>query len=401
MRNVKSIIKNFIGFMVVFLAILIWLPTIVKNVSDFFIAKEKVIIMDKETSSQHCIMTVFVHGTILKYVSPVTLMQVLKENKEYTSEQKGLLSSYKESLRSSGLYRLQPIQKKGFVPIVPVSDIEKKNKFYISSFTADLFRDVIHLAGNKEETDKKYFYTFGWSGHLNFESRYKASEVLYDGIIKERDRLIKETGLPVKIRIFAHSHGGNVALHLAELEDKYNKNLALNQLVLLGTPIQSETERLIFHPIFNKIYNIYSLGDHVQVADIISTKDFFSRREFGGEKSVLKTLPSNLSQIEVQVGSYHPFHAELWLFGIVKSPNFFYRKKLDIYPLPILVFAPVVTELADSVLERSGNIKVNIKKVGKLCGFTVSSKDKKKPFASLTKEFDISGLKDRAFKLLE
>ena len=386
--------------MVVLLAILIWLPTIVRHVSDFFVDKKKAIVMDTKVGSQHCVVTVFVHGTILRYVSPITLMQVLKENKEYTKEQRGLLSTYKDSLRSSGLYRLQPIQKKGFVPIVPLSDIETKDKFYISSFTADLFQDVNRLVKNEDEKDKKYFYTFGWSGHLSFQSRYKASEVLYDGIIKERDRLIEETGLPVKIKIFAHSHGGNVALHLAELEDKYNKNLTLSKLVLLGTPIQSETERLIFHPTFKRIYNIYSLGDHIQVADLISTKDFFSRRKFGGEKSVLKSLPENLSQIEIQVGDYHLFHAELWLFGILKSPNFFYRKKLDIYPLPVLVFAPIIAELADSVLEDSGDIKVHIKKTEKACEFTVLSKDKKNKFASITKEIDIKGLKDRAFELL-
>jgi hypothetical protein len=354
--------------------------------------------MDTKASSKCCVMTVFIHGTILRYVSPTTLMQILKENKEYTD----LLSMYKESLRSSGLYRLQPIQKKGFVPIVPLGKANKKDKFYISSFTADLFQDVTRLTKNSDDSvTNELFYTFGWDGHLSYQSRLNASKVLYDGLVKERDRLINETFLPVKIKVFAHSHGGNVALLLAELEDKYNKKLMLNKLVLLGTPIQSETERLISRPIFKRIYNIFSLGDHVQVADLVSTKDFFSRRIFGGEKSVLSSLPKNLSQIEVQVGEYHPFHAELWMFGITKLPSIFYRKKLDIYPLPALVFAPIITSLADFVLEYSGNIKVNIKQTEKVCVFTVSSKDKKKSFASIAKEFDIKGLKNRAFEILE
>ena len=65
------------------------------------------------------------------------------------------------------------------------------------------------------------------------------------------------------------------------------------------------------------------------------------------------------------------------------------------------MFAPIITSLADFVLEYSGNIKVNIKQTEKVCVFTVSSKDKKKSFASIAKEFDIKGLKNRAFEILE
>ena len=49
------------------------------------------------------------------------------------------------------------------------------------------------------------------------------------------------------------------------------KNFSIDELILLGTPIQPETESFLQSAIFKKVYNVYSSEDTVQQADWVST----------------------------------------------------------------------------------------------------------------------------------
>lgn len=102
------------------------------------------------------------------------------------------------------------------------------------------------------------FYLFGWSGKFSFEGRANAAWLLYES-------LKKFTG---PITIIAHSHGANVALHLAEIAHLCGDiNFKIDKLILMACPVQAVTEDLVGSPVFKKVISLYSTGDIDQVKD--------------------------------------------------------------------------------------------------------------------------------------
>ncbi len=102
------------------------------------------------------------------------------------------------------------------------------------------------------------FYLFGWSGTLSFEAREEAAEELYLGL----------RGYRGKIDIVAISHGGNVALNLEKIAEKYNdQEFCIDTLILLATPVQKATEQYVQSALFKSVFSFYSCGDLFQVVD--------------------------------------------------------------------------------------------------------------------------------------
>lgn len=157
------------------------------------------------------------------------------------------------------------------------------------------------------------FYLFGWCGSLSFDERIHWAQVLYEDI-KRIVAEYKETynTQPI-IRIFAHSHGGNVALNLAKIK-KPEDDFVIDELVLMGTPVQSQTKKYIQHPMFKKIYALYSQLDILQVADPQglyyqgNTSPFFSKRCF--------EIQDNLYQVKVKFNGRAMSHTQF------TEPNF-------------------------------------------------------------------------------
>lgn len=104
-------------------------------------------------------------------------------------------------------------------------------------------------------------YVFGWSGALSFKGREQAAKQLYRELSKCKG----------KITLITHSHGGNVALNLAKIAQKYNKKsknkFTIERLILLACPVQKATADYISSDIFKKIYSFYSKSDVLQVMD--------------------------------------------------------------------------------------------------------------------------------------
>ena len=84
------------------------------------------------------------------------------------------------------------------------------------------------------------FYIFSWSGRLDFNVRLNAAYDLYKELAPIISQYIKHYGIQPKIRLLAHSHGGNVALNLARVAN--TSNLTIDELVLLACPVQCQTE---------------------------------------------------------------------------------------------------------------------------------------------------------------
>lgn len=111
------------------------------------------------------------------------------------------------------------------------------------------------------------FYYFGWSGALSARERKKVAHHLYHAIIKIKKQYKATMGEEPHIRLICHSHGGNVALNVASVADKHKKNLTIEQLILLATPVQKETAPLVKHERFKQIYSFYSSSDLIQRLD--------------------------------------------------------------------------------------------------------------------------------------
>lgn len=113
----------------------------------------------------------------------------------------------------------------------------------------------------------EWFYLFGWSGTLSFTEREKAAKDLYTQLKELRQEYKKKYGIEPKIRILAHSHGGNVALLLEKVKDPADTSFSIHELILLATPVQYETKKYAHAPLFEKIYSLYSHLDSLQIID--------------------------------------------------------------------------------------------------------------------------------------
>lgn len=293
-------------------------------------------------------LVVFVHGTILPYPSPKTIFKTFKHKK---FRNKSFNENFIYNLRYNSVYKYQPIRDSGLKQI-EFAPILNTSPYYYSFLAAFLYKNALnHVDAQKYEN--LLFYTFGWDGKLSRKSRLENAEILYKSLIEEVAKFKKE-GVNVEVVAVGHSHGGNLLLSLPEIQGKLKENLVIEKLILLGTPVQSETKKYVSSAMFKKVYSFYSGTDLFQVADAISTQDRFSRRKFE-----LKFMP-NLTQIKVKIGKKDPAHAELWFFG-AKS-NWTYRKSLAIYPLPFFVFVPEILKVIDANYSQINDLKINISK---------------------------------------
>ena len=287
-----------------------------------------------ETNKKNKTLVVFIHGT-LPYDG-------YRENPPYKSDK------FK-------YHPFQPIAKKGLHLI----DESKSN---IPAIFASMYQTSLSQV-SLDQTDH-IFYTFGWEGKLKEKNRLASAHKLYVQLEAE----ISKYDNP-KVILLTHSHGGNVGLSLARSEENFKRKLVIDKLVLLGTPVQSETRSFINSPVFKKIYNIYSHGDMIQVADIFSTYDFFSKRSFKKKKSDI--LPQNVVEIELQSNGVSPRHGELWVLGYAPI-DFVYRKKFPLFPVPVVAFAPML--INNDIVNNADNVLVNIDRHGDTCKISFEDK---------------------------
>lgn len=166
-------------------------------------------------------ITIFVHGTDLVPKTPVKPLETLIRHKQ-------------------GMY--------------PLKEITEKYKY--TKVLRNICRD------NSEEFPKEHAHLFCWSGLLQHEARFDAAQKLNAGI----NTIIKKYK-KYHLTVITHSHGGNVVLNLANIDDK--KAYTVHRLILMAIPVQDKTKKSVSHSFFanTTIYCPYSTGDMVQVLD--------------------------------------------------------------------------------------------------------------------------------------
>jgi len=269
-------------------------------------------------------MTVFIHGTFGSFLGFLSLNNVLNDKISGTTYRK-----LTKLMRDDDFFFAdQPILKRGLVSINPTLDITKAGgKKYGAHPIISAYKKISEMVGPEHETD--YFYTFGWSGLLSQNSRRFEAIRFYNALSQELEKFHRN-GIYPKIRLIAHSHGGNLGLNLAAVhkiiqspgfkqekqsgsDNDYeqetlasifemmkslttrenarkntdqkvydyvptNKNLKVDELVMFGTPIQPETEPFCGSGFFDKVYNFYSDEDMAQPADWVTSKKPVSER---------------------------------------------------------------------------------------------------------------------------
>lgn len=307
-------------------------------------------------------LNVFVHGimSIKPHLTWNNFTLFMKDKVEGTLYEKTV-----ELMREDPFfYKNQAMFQLGFHPID--TSLREGNSCASLAFVMNKIAHHYNVTPHENR-----YYTFGWSGLLSAKTRYKESKKLFKGLCKEVARL-KDEGYAPRVRIFGYSHGGNVSLNLAKV--KQNElapcDLTVNELVLLGSPIIRDTDYLINDPMFEQVYNLYSLRDRVQPLDVFAPKQTISKRLFRPRKGF--TLPDKLVQVQLKVTrckrgackdpikfeqskdyskskvvygkggllrDISPGHMELWFFGWTPVH---YRPNFPLNPLPTVAFAPPI-----------------------------------------------------------
>ncbi len=297
-------------------------------------------------------ITIFIHGIVKP---PITIQDLIRIKKDRIKNTQFAYSV--EYLRESpDTFTFQPMQELGLKQI-DLDDNSPGN-------SATAIARIYELQSN--DNAKNYYYTFGWSALLSRSSRQQEGLRLLKSLKKEINRLNLKNP---NIRIIGYSHGGNVALNLARFVPKDNLPFIVNELILVGMPIQKETDFLINHPIFKNVYNIYSMADIAQRADKFSTRYFFSHRKFWPRRDFI--VPDKLKQIQIKVVKIYfdtcdkvkqkkvigPKHSELWQFGWAPKA---YRKRFPITPLSVSSLIPTILEKINEIENVSNDLSVTI-----------------------------------------
>ncbi len=307
-------------------------------------------------------LTVFVHGikSIKPHISLDNFFRFMIDDIEDTVYAKTIELMRKDQF----FYKNQAMYQIGLHRADP-NDIGQGKA---ANAMAVLFEEMNALVGGQRNN---YYYTYGWSGLLSPKTRYKDAEIFFVSLEKELQKYY-EQGIYPKIRVIGYSHGGNVCLNLERIRrDKFpDSTMCIDQLLLIGSPIQGETDFLVNGPLFKRVYNFFSHADRIQQLDFFSFDRFFSGRTFTNSKCL--TLPKKLTQVQIKVTrnsrytscdprkqklaknlnnpaiisgksnlirDISPGHSELWFFGWT---SVHYRDKYPLHPFPTVAITPLI-----------------------------------------------------------
>lgn len=322
-------------------------------------------------------MTVFIHGTVghmLRRPSISMIFDIYKDEVKNTLYERATRHIRKDPFFTTD----QAKQGLGLQRI----DMQNTKPGSGATALAQVFDKLDQLIYKKTESHDHY-YTYGWSGLVSRKKRHKEAQSFYEDLLKEIE-VLKTIGVHPKIRLVGYSHGGSIAANLALAQPKKDpqRALSVDELVLIGTPIHDQLTDMIVHPMFKKVYNIYSRADRVQRMDISLPGSTFPRRIFINNKHA--KIPEKLTQLRIKMirnrttkkrwekkddprrnfnkmpifqghsnllRNSSPGHTELWFFDWVRA---WYRENFPLKPLPAVALLPRILQV---VKEHGENIK--------------------------------------------
>ncbi|HBL98024.1 TPA: hypothetical protein DDZ86_00075 [Candidatus Dependentiae bacterium] len=296
-------------------------------------------------------LTVFVHGTVgstLNIFNPFQCYHDCTEEDTYCNKvirryRNHHAMQYDQVLGDEGLCIFESCK---FDPLIA------------SCYLVPAYDEIARAVGNS--CDIEEYASFGWSGLLSQKARRDAGLQFYKELQAYRERIVREKGVEPIIRIITHSHGGNVALWIAQAELELQKHLSIDLLFMYGAPMQIETAPLIASPLFRRIILGYSWGDSVQRRDCFSTaahKSFMRMGDITNLKQIVTAHPGCMRcDIRFAVNDNERLisHTNMWLCG--RSEPVF--KDMD--PLPLMVLTPLIVKALDSKGTCCTHLKVKV-----------------------------------------
>lgn len=366
MKNNSGWVKAFFYFWIT--AIILVNPTFVeakrKKAKDFYaqLENDPQPFQTAETGHETWV-TIFVHGimSIQPHLTIQNFMRFVRDDVKNT-----VYSKTVEYMRLDPYFYLnQAMQEFGLKKL----DIDDLQPGKAANAIAHLYDDVTKLVSPHT---KNNYYTFGWSGLLSPSTRYNDSIKLLQQLTKELQENYWNKGIYPKIRLIGYSHGGNVCLNIAAARQNTDPQspISIDELILVGVPIQTETDYLSNDPVFKKIYHFFSQTDRIQRIDFFSFNRVFSRRYFRNSNNF--RVPKKLMQIDMKftrsantkhdspkrraaivdytkpgiisgksrlLRDISPGHLEFWFFGW--SPKH-YRDNFVMHPLPAFISIPYI-----------------------------------------------------------
>lgn len=219
-------------------------------------------------------------------------------------------------------------------------------------------------------------YAFGWSSLLSARARRAAARDFYKAI-KALVEHMRAHGFEPRLRIVAYSHGGNVSLYLAEAAQNYKyPAFKIEELIMISTPVQANTNKYLRSDLFKKIYLFYSVGDNIQSSDFLSSADhtfahhlFIERHDFERPKKVTQIQIALVRKKVMYVKKdgtastihrrdvLHPNHTEMFFFGWTPE---WYRRHFPLKPLPIAIFIPWMIQALEHCGIHNGDVRITI-----------------------------------------
>ena len=369
-------------------------------------------------------MNIFIHGSFGSLLGLISLPNVLKDQVHGTTY-RGLNKNMRDDIF---FFQSQPILERGIQAITPTFHLpEQPTNRYAAYPITKAFDELIRISlhGDFEQL----YYTFGWSGLIS-QHRRRFEAIRFYNALQEEIAALRAKNIEPRIRLLAHSHGGNICLNLGAIvpimhtktfndfhkysldpaadeairkmltiikslptqelassnegQKKYDyvptaKDLEVEELIMLGTPIQAETEHFLNSPVFKRVYNIYSEADVIQQMDWVSTKNQKSKQRADIQPLQKTSLP-RLIQVKVmyerkvekkpdkeiwqvvkndpthetslvdsllgtRMPSKDPDHRKLWFLGSDKeTPD---GTESFLYPLPTVIFLPPILALLE------------------------------------------------------
>ena len=329
----------------------------------------------EETNQENLEIIILVHGilSIKQCLNPQNMVKFARDKIGDTAYARTI----ELTRRDSFFYQHHPMQGLGLRKI----DLSQEEKGAAAAAYAKALDAIYDQINN---TTKRIYYTFGWSGLLSPRMRYLEAKIFYEHMLKEFDQYYQKN-INLTIRIIGYSHGGNVALKLAEVykTEGYAKDnkIIVDELILVGIPILPETDYLVNSSLFKKIYHFYSYGDRVQRLDCFSLSSMFSNRIFH-ERNDFK-LPDKWVQVNIRLKrpakgkerilqqenpdiavhrkrlmrTADPGHTELWSFGWTPTS---FRNNFPLYPLPFSTFTPFIIHSLEQYAHETKSLSVEL-----------------------------------------
>lgn len=296
-------------------------------------------------------LTVFIHGNTATFISLLEFYKLSPQSRE----------AQKKFRAHPIIWEDQPILQQGFIELDSAKLQACKQGTLLApdaQYACYHIVSAYDTVATQVGADTNNYALFGWSGMLSHEKRVEAAYQLYDALCDYSDTFKRQHGIMPVIRIVAHSHGGNVALALADIEKVKKQGLKIELLVMLGSPMLIEMQDCIYSTMFKKIISAYSDGDKVQHRDRFSTKSRKSFKRMHDVANLRSFVDKNPDYVRCDLrvlannNAYTIDHTNLWHLG---------RSNKICEALGPLPFAVLMPAVVDSITckHRTGTVHVS------------------------------------------